>query len=451
MYVRLLSRAFALMATLGLAGMMVASLHAQQPEQHEHGTEVPADQHEHETPAPAGEHQHETPGMTGGIPATREASGTSWLPDDSPMYALHRQSGVWTLMLHENAFVQYLNESGRRGSDQFGSINWIMGMAQRPAGDGRLMLRGMVSLEPWTIRGCGYPDLLATGEECEGEAIHDRQHPHDLFMELAAQYDRPLAGGLRLQLYGGPVGEPALGPVAFMHRASGLPNALAPITHHWFDSTHITYGVATAGLYTSRWKAEASLFNGREPDEHRTDFDLAAMDSWSGRIWFNPTAQWALQLSGGRLHEAEGGHDGVRTDVDRLTASATYHRTTAGGSRWATTLGWGRNEETGVGTHALLVESSVTLRDRDAFYGRFEWSEKSGHDLVVTPEEGIFAVAKVQGGYTRYLPQWNRLVPGVGAAVSAGIVPGTLETTYGGRFNGGFSVYLTLRPGAHRM
>ena len=142
-----------------------------------------------------------------------------------------------------------------------------MGMAQRSAGGGLVTLRGMVSVEPWTIGGCGYPNLLATGEVCEGEAIHDRQHPHDLFMELAAQYNRSLGKGLRLELYGGPVGEPALGPVAFMHRVSGLPNPIAPMTHHWFDSTHITFGVVTAGLYGRRWKMEGSVFNGREPDE----------------------------------------------------------------------------------------------------------------------------------------------------------------------------------------
>src|SRR5689334_11976027 len=151
------------------------------------------------------------------VPA-REGSGTSWLPDETPMYAIHRQAGDWTLMGHGNVFLQYLQETGDRGSKQFGGVNWLMGMADRTVGRGHFGLRGMVSLEPWTIRGCGYPDLLASGEICHGEAIHDRQHPHDLFMELAATYDRPLAGDVRVQVYGGPAGEPALGPTAFSHR-----------------------------------------------------------------------------------------------------------------------------------------------------------------------------------------------------------------------------------------
>src|SRR4051794_18902482 len=197
----------------------------------------PAHQHDDDVQAQGQEHHHDMSAM-GGIAMTREGSGTSWLPDETPMYALHRDANGWMLMLHANGFLQYLKETGDRGSDQFGSINWVMGMAQRKTGGGQLMLRGMVSAEPGTIGGCGYPDLLATGEECKGEAIHDRQHPHDLFMELAAPYSHPIGHGIQFQVYGGPVGEPALGPVAFMHRVSGLSNPLAPITHHWFDSTH---------------------------------------------------------------------------------------------------------------------------------------------------------------------------------------------------------------------
>jgi len=406
---------------------------------HQHGGEP-------QPPQAAHQHDHAAPG---GIPMSRDGSGTSWLPDDTPVHALHRQAGAWMLMLHSNVFLQYLNETGDRGSDQFGSINWVMGMAHRNAGAGQLALRGMMSLEPWTIGGCGYPNLLATGEECEGGAIHDRQHPHDLLMELAAQYSRPIRGGLKLELYGGPVGEPALGPVAFMHRVSGASNPLAPITHHWFDSTHITYGVATAGVFTAKWKVEGSVFNGREPDEDRTGFDFGAMDSWSGRVWFMPTPAWALQVSAGHLTEAEAAPaaSGPRVDVDRVTASATFHRTTLADTRWATTIGWGRNSESGEGTNALLLESGLTFRERDALYGRFEWGHKSGHDLVVEPEHDIFTVAKVQGGYTRYLPSWRGWEPGFGAAISAGIVPQSIEAVYGSRVNAGFAVYLTLRPG----
>jgi hypothetical protein len=234
-----------------------------------------------------------------------------------------------------------------------------------------------------------------------------------------------------------------------MHRTSALPNPIAPVTHHWFDSTHVSFGVATAGVYGSKWKAEASVFNGREPDDNRTDFDFAAMDSYSGRFWYLPTSQWSLQVSAGHLRGAESEGVGVpRFDVDRVTASATYHRTTLERTWWATTVGWGRNgEQLEQPTQALFGETSLTFNDRHAFYGRAEWAQKTD-DALVTFAPGIHEIVKLQGGYTRYLGEWRSLVPGVGAGLSTGIVPAALVPEYGRRANFGVSVYVTLRPAA---
>ncbi len=376
----------------------------------------------------------------------REGSGTSWLPDSSPMYMVHRQNGPWMLMAHENAFLQHLHESGDRGTHQTGSINWLMGMAERTAGRGHVALRGMLSFEPWTIRGCGYPDLLASGEACDGGKIHDRQHPHDLFMELSAEYDAPLAGTTRWQLFGGPAAEPALGPVAYPHRVSAMPNPLAPISHHWFDSTHVAFGVITGGIYGKTWKVESSAFNGREPDESRKDFDFGPLDSVSGRVWLLPTSNMAVQVSAGHLNEAEAG-EGIepRHDVTKTTASATYNRVW-GQNVSATTVGWGRNSEEGVSTNAFLIETNLTFNDRDAWFGRFEVSQKTPHDLDVPETQETFTVSKLQGGYTRYVNAGTGFKAGIGAAASAGIVPETLRSVYGGRFNPGVAVFVTVRP-----
>ena len=398
---------------------------------------------------------------------SREGSGTSWQPDESPMYAIHVQRGAWTIMSHENAFLQALHDSGDRGASQAGSINWFMGMAERGVGAGHLELRGMLSLEPWTIRGCGYPDLLTSGEVCDGGKIHDRQHPHDLFMEIAAEYDAPLTSTTRWQVYGGPAGEPALGPTAFSHRISAMPDPIAPISHHWLDSTHISFGVMTGGVYGNRWKAEASLFNGREPDEHRTDFDFGALDSYSGRVWLMATPRLVFQLSAGHLKDAEVADVGgvaspaaPRVTVNKVTASATYHHVSEK-RLWASTIGWGRNSEPGIATNALLAETNVTVGDRDTWYGRFETMGKTADDLdVAAPGDAVFTIGKLQGGYTRYLPAQHGFRPGLGFVVSLGLVPEPLRNVYGGRTIPGAGVYLTLRPaqmkaaaagGAHGM
>jgi len=410
---------------------------------------------EHPHPAAAARAPADTPMAamapgTIGIRHEREGSGTAWLPDDSPMYAYHRISGPWELMLHGSLSVHYVNEGGDRGEEGFDATNWIMGMASRAAAGGDLTLRAMGSLDPLTAGECGYPDLLATGEFCDGEPLHDRQHPHDLFMELATMYERELSEDLALQLYAGLAGEPALGPVGYPHRISALANPLAPISHHWLDSTHITFGVVTAGLFGRRWKLEGSAFNGREPDEERYDLDLDALDSWSGRLWWLPTERWALQISRGELSEAEASPEGgSRIDVTRTTASATYHLPLAAEGHWATTAAWGRNEEPDHTTEAFLVETNVNLAQQDLLSGRIEIVEKTAEDLVLEDGEDaeeIFRVGKLSLVYIRHLAPIGGLAPGLGVGVSLSFLPDELEDAYGGKTPVGFLLFARIRP-----
>jgi hypothetical protein len=330
-----------------------------------------------------------------------------------------------------------------------------MGMARRPLGGGRVGVRAMLSAEPWTVSDCGFLNFLATGEMCEGDTIHDRQHPHDLWMELAADYERPLAGTRRWHVYGGVSGEPALGPTSFPHRQSAEANPVAPITHHWLDATHISFGVITAGLSDRRWRAEASVFNGREPDEERADIDWGALDSFSARLSFLPTARLAIQVSAGHLREAEAEFPPTpRADVDRVTASAAYHRPAHGGT-WATTVAWGMNAGTEVlpegivdlTTHAGLLETSLTTGSGHTWFGRGELVGKPAHDLHAHEfGAAVFTFGKVQAGYVRSAA-WRGLTAGVGATVFAAIVPPEFVPHYGGRVAGGVGVFLNLRPG----
>jgi hypothetical protein len=419
-----------------------------------------------ELPAPApdstaaAQHQHQVAAAT--LFPTREASGTAWLPDATPMYGFHYQARGWEAMLHGNVFLQLLHEAApeHRGATQTGSINWLMAMARRPVGRGAFGVRSMVSFEPWTIAGCGYPNLLATGEACDGDTIHDKQHPHDFFMELAAEIQQPLTGALRWHLYGGLAGEPALGPPGFPHRISAMPNPLSPIGHHWLDATHITFGVVTTGVSTERWRVEGSVFNGREPDERRYDLDLGRLDSVAGRVWYLPTDALALQVSAGYLSDEHRHPGGPSIDTRRATASATYHRR-GSGRLWATTLAWGANRELGVTTHALTLESAVSADDGQTWFGRLELNGKPSEDLHVhelthfhegfglLESSAVLTVGKLQAGYTRYFTARGGWSPGVGASLSAVFVPETLKPRYG--LGVGAGVFLTLRPAGHAM
>jgi hypothetical protein len=228
-----------------------------------------------------------------------------------------------------------------------------------------------------------------------------------------------------------------------------MPNPLAPMSHHWLDSTHIAFGVLTGGLFHRQWKAEASLFNGREPDETRYDFDFGALDSYAGRVWWLPTDRWAVQLSAAHLEEAEVEHaGGPRHDVDRLTGSITYHRPGAAERFWASTIAWGQNREEGAVTNAIVAESSLALDARHTIFGRGEINEKAAHDLVLPDhqDESVYTVGKIQAGYVRHLRQIGLLVPGLGASLSFSIVPNRLEALYGGRGSAGFALFFSLRP-----
>src|SRR3989442_14668857 len=227
-----------------------------------------------------------------GIPEARIGSGTSWLPDAAPMHAAHFRLGAWTVMLHGRAVVQYDHQAGLRGDSRVSLIDWAMLAASRTVAGGSLSLRGMISSDPWGVGSRGYPLLLQTGESDRGVSLHDHQHPHDLFMELAALYERAVARNLAVSLYAAPVGEPAVGPAAFPHRPSAADDPLAPLAHHWQDGTHITFGVLTAGVVPPTTQLEASMFNGRGPDEDRNKFDLPwpAIHFYHARLPVEPRA-----------------------------------------------------------------------------------------------------------------------------------------------------------------
>src|SRR6266571_308509 len=315
---------------------------------------------------------HEMKGFLGPYPMNREASGTSWLPDSTPHEGIHQTYGDWMLMEHALINGVYDHQGGPRGGNKAFVGGMVMGMAERQIGDGTLGFRAMLSPDPF-MGPSGYPLLLATGETADGRTpLIDRQHPHDLFMELATTYSIPIHEDSAVFAYFGYPGEPALGPPTFMHRFSGMDNPEAPITHHWLDSTHITFGVATLGyIWNNKVKLEGSLFTGREPDQNRWDIETPKMDSQSIRLQINPTDDWSFQASYGHINSPEQLDPDV--DVDRLTLSVTYNCPFGHNNNWQTTLAFGRNNnEPGHTLDAFLVESAIRFQNLHTFFARFE-------------------------------------------------------------------------------
>ncbi len=418
---------------------------------HDHGG------HEMHTPSHEGHEMQMEMSMHSTIdlvePMSREGSGTSWLPDSSPMYARMFMFGENMLMLHGGIFPRYTNVSTRRGDDRIDAPNWFMAMYSHPLGDSaQFGSRLMMSLDPLTEGGRGYPLLFQSGETWNGEPLHDRQHPHDLFDELSFSLSQKFEHDLSGYIYFGYPGEPALGPPTFMHRPSAMDDPDAPIGHHWQDSTHVTFGVATAGLVWNRFggiKVEGSIFTGREPDEDRYNFDNPNFDSYSGRLSWNPTRNLALQVSFGYIESPEA----VDPELNRhrTTASAIYNLPLGNDSNWSNSFVWGQNNDTGQGkTQSFLVESDYQ-RGHNTVYFRWEHVEKSGEELVLNPaaDTRVFPVSAYTLGYVRDLSHGNGIDIGLGTQFTINNRPDTLDRYYGDDLGYAFEFFLRIRPSLH--
>ena len=395
-----------------------------------------------------------------GVSMERMGSGTTWIPDAVTLPSRRRMVGGWMIMAHGFIFAQYDKQSGERSADQFGSLNWGMLMATHNFAGGRFQARTMLSLDPLTVTKRGYPLLLQTGESYKGAPLHDRQHPHDFWMELGALYQREINKGLAWSVYAAPSGEPALGPVAFMHRPSAMDNPAAPLAHHWQDATHVSFGVVTGGIYSRRWQLEASVFNGREPDENRWNFDPIKLDSYSSRITVNPSAHWSLAGGYGYLKSPEA----LNPDesMRRITASVLNGARLGADGQWASTFIWGANKHSAQPdwSNGFLAETEAILDKRNTLFGRTELVQKSAGDLVVDnpvilksgtvlpglPASQSFNVGAFQLGYIRELARTHWATIGFGAAGTLNFVPAALEPYYGSRNPTGMFVFLRLRP-----
>jgi hypothetical protein len=392
-----------------------------------------------------------------GVSMERMGSGTTWIPDAVPLPARHKMVGSWLLMLHGFGFVQYDKQGGPRGDDQFGSLNWAMLMASRDLLGGRFQARTMLSLDPATVTNRGYPLLLQSGETYRGQPLVDRQHPHDFWMELAVMYERALSRTFGVTVYAAPSGEPALGPVAFMHRPSAMDNPVAPLGHHWQDATHISFGVLTAGVFGEHWKLEGSAFNGREPNEERWGFDRLRLDSYSGRFTLHMDSSWVFSAGYGFLKRPEALNPSE--SVHRVTASVLHGRKLGRNGQIATSVIWGANRHSARTTHSVLAESEAVLDRRNTILGRLELVQKTAEDLVLPAGPGGFApdstftVAAASVGYIREVVRMSKATLGVGFQTTLNIVPSALDPVYGSRTPAGGMVFVRIRPlhGPHAM
>ena len=384
------------------------------------------------------------------LPMERNGSGTAWLPDASPMYGYMAHAGKWMLMFHGNQFVRYdkqdLFNKGTRGNEKWDGPDFFMAMGQRKIGKhGLIHFSTMFSLDALIQGGEGYPLLFQTGESWKGVPLIDRQHPHDLFSELSVAYTYSFSNKSDLSFYLGYPGEPAIGSVAFMHRPSAYFNPDAPISHHWNDGTHITFGVATIGYWYSKFKFEGSAFTGREPDENRYNFDKPNFNSYSGRVSYCPSTYWSLQVSQAYIKSPEATRP--NEDVVRSTASAIYSHPLGSGSYFDATAIFGQNKTPGqAASNALLFEASIKLK-KAVVYTRYEFVQKSGEELSLDEKvygsNTLYAVNALTIGAAHDVYSIANTKVAIGAQLTFNHSPAALTSLYGENPMGG-EVYLHI-------
>jgi hypothetical protein len=412
----------------------------------------------HDMQMPGMNHGMQMPGMNHGMNMNdagmflmQMASGTSMNPLSWPMPMLMRRIGSWNLMLMGQAFIVDTQQSGPRGGDKVYSPNTFMLSAVRNLGKGSLMFQSMFSLEPATVTNRSYPLLFQTGETAYGRPLVDAQHPHNFFMALGVQYARPLGNGTMLQLYYAPVGDPALGPVAYPHRASAAELPEAPLGHHWQDSTHIADNVATIAMKHGWLRLEASGFYGSEPGENRWTIQWGSMNSYSGRFSVFPSKNWMFQVSAGRLTHPERQEPG---DVVRTTASLHYTRPMQDRNAWSTSLIWGRNHDTFTqhNLNSYLVETVYPIGRKNFLTGRLEYVDKDElfadkpdlEELLDRRAGSTFRIGAYTVGYTRDVSIFRDVETGIGANATTYTLPSAIKPYYGNR-PWGVSIYFRLR------
>ena len=379
------------------------------------------------------------------------ASGTSMNPQSWAMPMLMRRLDSWNLMFMGQAFLVDTQQSGPRGGDKFYSANWFMASAEHRLGSGSILLQTMLSLDPATVTDRRYPELFQTGETAYGKTLVDGQHPHNLIMSLGVQYARPFGQGGMLQFYYAPVGDPALGPVAFPHRASAFELPQAPLSHHWQDATHIAENVATVAVKYKWLRLETSGFYGTEPGENRWIINWGPMNSYAARLSFFPSRNWMAQVSAGRITRPELLEAG---DVVRATASLHYSRPLEHGNTWSTSLIWGRNHETQTGRNlnSYLLETLYPASRRNFLTGRIERVDKDElfadqpqlEESLARTAGSTFRVQAYTAGYTRDVATFDQVEAGIGANVSLYAIPPAIQPYYGSR-PWGVNLFLRLR------
>lgn len=345
-------------------------------------------------------------------------------------------------MLHGNAFLVQTLAEGPRGRSEFAVPNMIMGDVGSTVGERHyLNVNLMMTFEKWTFPKRGYPELLQIGEhDGEDQPYIDAQHPHSSpIMGLTLSDTIRIGEGKdHLRIFFAPRGQPTDGPIAFMHRPTGMVNPDAPLGHHvGQDVAHITSTVFGASLALGRTRVEASTFNGAEPESTKVDLPLGKLNSYSARLIYKFSQDWSAMVSAAQLKDPEP-HDPDITKVERYSASLYGQHQMSSGWMFHNTTIFGLVNFYDRISALRSVLHEFWLHQKDVphnFWGRVEFVERAPAQLGILGNANSLGpkwVTALTAGYTHDLRHFNFGTVGLGTSITKNFIPSEFENSYGG-------------------
>ncbi len=342
------------------------------------------------------------------------------------------------LMLHGYGFFEGITEEGARGRTDFSGPNMFMSDLGTSLGDTQyLNLDLMLTTDLWLVPKAGTPELLQIGEtQANGQPFIDAQHPHSspiMGLTLSDTIAIDSDDKSNLKLFVAPRGESTDGPIAFMHRITGMVNPDVPLGHHvGQDVGHISSTVIGESLKLGGFHLEASTFNGTEPDPTQVNLPIATPNSYAFRAIQEISPEAMAMASYASVNDPEPGivHE------NRYSTSFYTHLPLSGDWTWHNTLVYGgiTNMDHAAFLNSTLEEFALMTR-KMALFGRVEILQRTPNELAIpglsNPNTGQW-VAALTLGYTHRVAYWDGWELRAGASVTNDQLPSDYQPTYSG-------------------
>jgi hypothetical protein len=341
--------------------------------------------------------------------------------------------------LHGNGFFEAIAEEGvERGGGGFSAPNLLTADLGTSIGDVQyLNLDLMLTSDLWTMPKGGALQLIQIGpDKADGTPFIDAQNPLSspiMGLTLSDTIALDAADKSNLKLFAAPRGETTDGPIAYLHRITGMVNPDTPLGFRdGQDVGLVSNMVIGESLKLGGFHLEASTFNGQEPNPTQVDLPIGSPDSYAFRLIqeFSPNVMAMASYA-----YVDNPEPGV-ANQDRYSASLYTQVPLSETWTWHNTLIYGgiTNLDNASYLNSSLEEFAL-VNQRMAVYGRVEVLQRTPNELNIpglpNPDSGCWVTA-ITLGYSHQVVTWDGWELRAGAEVGNDRVPLEFSVPYAG-------------------